>query len=95
MHKRSGVYPLTVFLYPCLAAADHAMPRLVPGSRRCPAATGVIVGPNESLRDIFPEGSDPQAWRQAIEAVLPRNSVKDIEARCVDVSPCLHLGGQD
>lgn len=48
-------------------------------------ATGVIVGPDESLRDIFPEGSDPAAWKEALDAVSPKNTVKDIEARCVVV----------
>lgn len=46
-------------------------------------ATGMIVGPNESLKEIFPEGSDSAAWKKAMEHTRLKNDVGDIEARSV------------
>lgn len=50
-----------------------------------PLATGMIVGPNESLREIFPDGSDPKAWKKALDKVVPKNDVESIEARCASI----------
>ena len=47
------------------------------------SATGLIVGPNESLKTVFPEGSNSKAWTQAIKATELKNSIEDIEARSV------------
>lgn len=48
---------------------------------RLKTATGMIVGPNESLKEIFPEGSDSAAWKKAMEHTRLKNDVADIEAR--------------
>lgn len=47
------------------------------------SATGIIVGPNESLKSIFPEGSDPKAWTRAIKSTELKNDTDSIEASIV------------
>ena len=45
----------------------------------------VSVGPNESLKDIFPEGSDASAWKKAIEHNTLKSNVDDISDSIVQV----------
>lgn len=60
--------------------------RIVANTVDLRAATGMIVGPNESLKEIFPEGSDSAAWKKAMEQTRLKSDVGDIEARCVRLS---------
>lgn len=46
-----------------------------------PLLSGMIVAPGESLKAIFPEGSDSGAWKKAVAATQLKNGVDDIEAR--------------
>ena len=46
---------------------------------------GMIVAPGESLKAVFPEGSDTKAWEKAIKAVELKNDVDSIEASIVQV----------